>query len=322
MNHWKTDLLVTPSHPMHVSDPVVTVGSCFADVVGNYLTDNKFNVLSNPFGTVYNPLSIHRLVAMIIHKQSPSVDGFVGSQDVYFHDQFHSSFYGSSKEALTEKIESHLLQAHQFLIRSRFLIVTYGTAFVYRRKDNQEIVANCHKMPSSIFTKELLSVDTILESAHETFAIVKKINPQIQIITTISPVRHIKDTLPLNTVSKSILRLCCHELQKTVIDYFPAYEIMMDDLRDYRFYKPDRIHPTGEAEEYIIEKFGDQYFDTVTKNLLMEWNSIRQALQHKPFQPNSSAHQTFLQKTLERLERIRQSLPIEEEITAIKSQLL
>jgi hypothetical protein len=177
-------------------------------------------------------------------------------------------------------------------------------------------------MPSSIFTKELLSVDTMLESAHETFAIVKKINPQIQIITTVSPVRHIKDTLPLNSVSKSILRLCTHELQKSGIDYFPAYEIMMDDLRDYRFYKPDRIHPTEEAESYIIEKFGDQYFDTATKNLLIEWNSIRQALQHKPFQPTSVGHQTFLQKTLGRLERIRHTLPVEDEITAIKSQLL
>lgn len=322
MNPWKTDLLVTPSHPVQIGDPVVTLGSCFADVVGNYLTENKFNVLINPFGTVYNPWSIHQLVAMIIQKQSPSEDGFVESQDVYFHDQFHSSFYASSKQALTKKIESHLLQAFQFLIRSRFLIVTYGTAFVYRRKDNQKIVANCHKLPSSLFTKELLSVDTILESAHETLAVLKKINPQIQIISTVSPVRHLKDTLPLNGVSKSTLRLCAHELQKSGIDYFPAYEIMMDDLRGYRFYKPDRIHPTEEAESYIVEKFSDQYFSADTKNLLSEWNSIRQALRHKPFQPASAAHQSFLRRTLERLMNIRSKLSVEDEIKTVSAQLV
>ncbi|NOS91126.1 MAG: GSCFA domain-containing protein, partial [Cyclobacteriaceae bacterium] len=211
---------------------------------------------------------------------------------------------------------------HDYIKSCRVVILTYGTAFVYRRNDNHEIVANCHKMPSALFTKELLSAELILHSANETFDLLRKLNPEIRIITTVSPVRHTKDTLQLNSVSKSILRLCAHELQKSGIDYFPAYEIMMDDLRDYRFYKSDRIHPTEEAESYIIDKFGDQYFDRATKNLLVEWNTIRQALQHKPFQPTSSAHQTFLQKTLERLESIRHTIQVEEEITAIKSQLL
>jgi len=322
MNHWKTDLVVTPSSPIQLHDSVATVGSCFADVIGNYLTTNKFNTLTNPFGTVYNPISIHKLLQLISRNKMPDELDFVESLGVWFHYQFHSSFNGSSQAALRGKIESQVKIAYEHIKSCRVLIVTYGTAFVYRRKDNQEIVANCHKMPSLLFTKELLSAETILNSAHETIALLKELNPGIRIITTVSPVRHTKDTLQLNSVSKSILRLCTHELQKSGVDYFPAYEIMMDDLRDYRFYKPDRIHPTEEAEAYIIEKFGEQYFDADTKNLLLELNSIRLALQHKPFQPTSSAHQTFLQKTLERLERIRHTLPVESEIKAIKSQLL
>lgn len=322
MNSWKTDLVVTPTTPIQLHDSVATFGSCFADVIGNYLTTNKFNTLANPFGTIYNPISIHQILKMIYRKEVPDEMDFVESQGAWFHYQFHSSFFGNSREALRERIDEQIKITHEHLKSCRVVILTYGTAFVYRRKDNHAIVSNCHKMPSSLFTKELLSAETILNSTHETITLLKELNPKIRIITTVSPVRHTKDTLQLNSVSKSILRLCAHELQKSGIDYFPAYEIMVDDLRDYRFYKADRIHPTEEAEAYIIEKFGDQYFDTDTKNLLMEWNSIRQALQHKPFQPNSSAHQSFLQKTLERLERIHPTLPVESEITAIKSQLV
>jgi hypothetical protein len=322
MNHWKTDLIVTPSTPIRLEDSIVTLGSCFSDVIGNYLTTNKFKALSNPFGTVYNPVSIHQLIQLICRNESPSDTSYVESQGVWFHEQFHSSFFGNSKEELREKIDHQLSLAHSFLKGCRFLVLTYGTAFVYRRKDSGAVVANCHKQPSKLFEKELLSVDTLVQSAIETIALLRKWNPEIQLITTVSPVRHTKDTLPLNSVSKSILRLFTYELQKSGINYFPAYEIMMDDLRDYRFYKTDRIHPTEEAESYIIEKFVDQFFDIATKNLLLEWNNIRLALQHKPFQPASSAHQTFLQKTLERIERIRHSLPVEDEITAIKSQLL
>ncbi len=322
MNSWKTDLVVTPTTPIQLQDSVATFGSCFADVIGNYLTTNKFNTLANPFGTIYNPISIHRTLQMICRKDVQAEMDFVESQGAWFHYRFHSSFCGSSREALRERIEKQIKVTHEHLKSCRVLILTYGTAFVYRRKDNQEIVSNCHKMPSSLFTKELLTSEEIMHSSNETFDLLRKLNPNIRIITTVSPVRHTKDTLQLNSVSKSILRLCAHELQKSGIDYFPAYEIMVDDLRDYRFYKVDRIHPTEEAEAYIIKKFGDQYFDTATKNLLMEWNSIRQALQHKPFQPNSSAHQSFLRKTLEQLERIRQTLPVESEITAIKSQLV
>lgn len=322
MNSWKTDLVVTPATPIQLPDSVATFGSCFADVIGNYLTTNKFNTLANPFGTIYNPISIHRTLQMICRKEVPDEIDFVESQGAWFHYQFHSSFYGSSREALRERIEEQIKVTHEHLKSCRVLILTYGTAFAYRRKDNRAIVANCHKMPSSLFSKELLSAETILNSTQETITLLKELNPNIRIITTVSPVRHTKDSLQLNSVSKSILRLCAHELQKSGIDYFPAYEIMMDDLRDYRFYKADRIHPTEEAETYIIDKFGDQYFDTATKNLLMEWNNIRLALLHKPFQPSSSVHQSFLRKTLERLERIRQTLPVESEITAIKSQLV
>jgi hypothetical protein len=200
--------------------------------------------------------------------------------------------------------------------------MTYGTAWVYQLKDNGEIVANCHKVPANQFSKSLLSHLAITESFDEFYLTLKKINPAIQIILTVSPVRHLKDKLALNSVSKSVLRLACHTISSSHDDvhYFPAYEIMLDDLRDYRFYKADLIHPSDVAEEYIWEQFITCYADEHLRQFIQDWKAILAALAHRSFHSNTVAHQQFLKNTLEKLQAFKTLVDVEPEIALIKSQ--
>jgi hypothetical protein len=303
-----------------IKSSLLTIGSCFSDGIGNKLAGNKFNTLVNPFGTTYNPLSIHKLIQMAIHNQAPSPETYSQNEDIYSNYDFHSSFSELTKEKLEKRITEAIGMVHYFLSKSEFLFLTYGTAFVYERKDTGEMVANCHKQPASLFSKQLINQETIITSFNEMYSNLKKFNPGIKIILTLSPVRHIKDTIELNSVSKSILRVACHSLtqNKEEVSYFPAYEIMMDDLRDYRFYTSDFLHPSQEAEEYIWEKFTDNYFDKDTKEIVQQWQTLKKQLEHKPFHPASIGHQKFLKETLTKLEMLNTKLNVEEEIHNLK----
>jgi hypothetical protein len=194
---------------------------------------------------------------------------------------------------------------------------------VYENKKSKEIVSNCHKKPQINFDKFLLSQKRIVESFEKFYQELKNINKEVRIILTVSPVRHIKDTLELNSVSKSILRLTCHTLSGAYsdIEYFPSNEIMIDDLRDYRFYKADMIHPSEVAIDYIWEKFGETYFGEETLKFIGEWSKIKSALNHKPFQSDSPAHQQFLKETLSKLNQLKSRVDVSEEIEALKEQL-
>ncbi len=184
---------------------------------------------------------------------------------------------------------------HAGLQESDWLIITYGTSWVYRHKDNGSIVANCHKQPASWFMKELLNVDEIVSSFEQLMAALKVFNPDLKVILTISPVRYTKDTLEGNSVSKSVLRVACENILRAQPDvyYFPAFEIMMDDLRDYRFYKADMIHPSEVAEDYIWEKFAASWFDDQLLAFVSSWKQILQALQHRAFHPDPKRTSSF-----------------------------
>lgn len=311
-----------PTFTVSLSDRVFTIGSCFADVMGQQMARNKFSVQTNPLGTVYNPISIHRLLDYLMQNKAVDPNGFLSREGIFFHHDFHSARAAYTKEALEENLRQQIAILHQYFRQTAVLIMTYGTAFVYRKKDNGAIVANCHKVPAVGFTKELLTVEQIVEDFKSIAQQLRSINPKLHVILTVSPVRHIKDGLEENTVSKSILRLACHTMaQENNVVYFPTYELMMDDLRDYRFYKTDRIHPTEEAEEYIWEKFGETYVDDRTMLLLREWQEIKAALDHQPFQPKSTAHQQFLEKTLQRLKGISDHMDVRDEIAELQSSL-
>jgi hypothetical protein len=306
-----------------LQDSVVTIGSCFADDMGSRLHGNKFKTLVNPFGTVYNPISIHKLLLMALSSEQPRSTDYCQRDGLFLHHDFHSSYSAVDQHTLQKKLQNQINSVGEWLRSCRVLMITYGTAWVYEQKSTKEIVANCHKIPQEQFEKFLLTQKRILESWDAFYAKLRAINPSIQILLTVSPVRHVKDSLELNSVSKAILRLTCHTITASEpgIVYFPAVEIMNDDLRDYRFYQSDLIHPSEQAKEYIWQKFGDAFFDAKTKQFLERWSKVKAALQHRPFNSSSDSHQKFLQKLLLEVNDLGQFVDVSPERNLIESQL-
>ncbi|MEQ9165891.1 MAG: GSCFA domain-containing protein, partial [Fulvivirga sp.] len=211
-----------------------------------------------------------------------------------------------------------------FLKKTDYLIITFGTAFVYELDSTAEVVANCHKVPAKNFTKKLLTQKQVLEAFEEVYQRLMDLKPDLKIILTVSPVRHIKDTLALNSVSKSTLRLTCHTLENQYenVEYFPSYELVMDDLRDYRFYKSDMLHPSAEAEDYIWNKFASTYFNDQTQSFIKEWVKIKVAIDHRPFNPASEKHQQFIKATIKKIELLPQEISFSQELEMLRNQLL
>ncbi|MEQ1587338.1 MAG: GSCFA domain-containing protein [Cyclobacteriaceae bacterium] len=298
------------------------MGSCFADQFGLWLKSNKFPVSANAFGTTYNPICIHQLLLQSL-EDSLDESLFVKRDGFWYHYQYHSQWLAPTREELTQTIRQQQNAVKEFVKTTDVLILTYGTAWVYHLQPTDQLVSNCHKVPASQFTKQLLTEIEIKESFDEFYKKLKSINPAIRIILTVSPVRHIKDSLELNSVSKGLLRLVCYQFVNHYdsVEYFPAYEIMMDDLRDYRFYERDMIHPSAEAKDYINQKFSDCYFSEDTRSFIKTWTGIQKALAHRPFQLDSPAHQKFLKDTLQKLESLSNRVSVSEEIQLIQTQL-
>lgn len=303
---------------------ILTAGSCFAEVIGNKLKDAKFPSLVNPFGTIFNPLSLFSLLQNSIDNQYLSQDYFIQQDDIWYNYDFHSDLSAPTKNELWDKIRARINETNNFLKKADLIILTLGTSYIYKLLPDNKAVANCHKKPSSYFSKYLLKSEEIVGAFSEIYPQLKKFNPDLKILLTVSPVRHIKDTITLNSVSKSILRVAVHELTEKFKDvcYFPAYELLVDDLRDYRFYKDDLIHPTSMAENYIWEKFTECYISGETLTILHEWNQIHKALNHKAFNPSSAAHQKFLRDTINKLNKFKSQFSVEAEIKALEKELL
>lgn len=322
--HFRTEISLTQSNKkITLQTPILTVGSCFAEVIGQKLVDNKIPTLANPFGTIFNPLSITKLLRQSITQQLPDENLYIENQGVWFHHDFHSSCWATSKEALISQLTHQLHRVREWLLSTKWLILTFGTAYVYQQIATECIVANCHKMPNKQFRRELLSIEAIVEDFRDICTLLRSFNSSLTVILTVSPVRHTRDTLPLNAVSKSILRVACHELSETLanVHYFPAYELLLDDLRDYRFYKPDLIHPNETAEQYIFQRFSETYFDDSLKQFVREWQKLKQEMAHRPLQPNSAAHKLFLENLLKKLQKVRTNVGVDDEIIFVEQQL-
>ena len=302
---------------------VVTVGSCFADVLGAQLSANKIETLINPFGTVFNPVSICKHLSLALHDGLPNEVFFLKRDDVWLHHDFHSSFWNADKNTLHQQIVETLRETKKWLLSSNFLVITLGTAWAYWHANHHEMVSNCHKLPSHLFEKRLLSVAEIENAFAGFLQQIRAFNPDIEVILTVSPVRHTRDTLPLNAVSKAVLRLACHQIASAhaAVSYFPSYELMLDDLRDYRFYKPDLIHPNEVAEQYIFEKFRGVYFNTALLDFMLEWAKIRTALAHRPTSERSESYRTFLQNLLLKLEKNPFEIDLTQEIAEVRAKL-
>lgn len=322
---FRTELLLQPSAwKFGLKDSLLTIGSCFAQSIGQRLTENKFRAMVNPFGTTYHPFAIHKLMRYASFHGYPTEHTYLVNRGIHYNYDFHSSLADRSKANLQKQIEERIAAAHHYLKDCRVVLLTYGTAWMYERADTHEPVANCHKMPAAVFTRRLTSVEEIIDSFDSAIKSIEPADQNLQFILTVSPVRHLNDTLPLNSVSKSVLRLACHQLSEKYkqVHYFPAFEIMMDDLRDYRFYESDLIHPSESALEYLWQKFISCYCDQSTHQVLMQWNEIKKALAHKPFHATSDSHQNFLLSTLKKLEDLKDKIDVQSEINQLRQQLI
>ena len=305
---------------------LLSVGSCFSDQMGLRLQQHKFNILVNPFGTVFQPLNLIRLLSYSM-QQPPlmNTNRVVERDGVFYHYDFHSRLSATSEEALTEQINRSLENAHHQLKHGNYLLLTFGSAINYHLQSTGEVVTNNHKMPARLFFRKWSVLDELVEQLVHFFRNeLFPFNPELRIIVTVSPVRHTREGIAANNLSKSLLRLAAEELVKTFPDrvsYFPAYEIMIDDLRDYRFYADDLVHPNNPAEQYIWEWFTQTYLDQQALSFLPVWNNIRQALNHRPQHPESAAHQQFLKKTLDQLKNLNYPVNVDQEINFIQKQI-
>jgi hypothetical protein len=322
---FRTELILPPScHKIGINDHIFSIGSCFAQVIGYKFHINKFNVYVNPFGVIYNPASIFRLLHNAINCSIPAKNAYLVNQGIYYNYMFHSDFSATNLEDLKAQVMQSILSAGEYLKKVKWLFITLGTAYCYEKKDDGQLVTNCHKMPSTSFNKRMLTVDEIERRFDQLHYALQASNPNIRYIFTVSPVRHIKNTLERDSVSKSTLRLACEQIKNKYpgcVDYFPGYEIMMDDLRDYRYYEADMIHPNETAQEYVWQKFADTCFTEETLVFIKKWQKLQKALQHKPFHAKSAAHQKFLQQTIEQLKGLNGTVNVEQEIKLLSKQL-
>jgi hypothetical protein len=260
---------------------LMLVGSCFSDNIGDKLKEMKMKVLSNPFGISFNPYSIAQSISRII--QNVRYSDLEIHNDLYFSFDHHSSFSSSSKSEALERINSSLASAHEKLREADFLFITFGSAWVYRHISQNKLVANCHKIPNKEFSKELLSIENTTELLQKLIVELKSFNPKLKVVFTVSPVRHLKDGFIENQRSKSILLEAVHRIVEANSNctYFPSYEIVMDDLRDYRFFKKDMLHLNDVGVDYVWEKFCDYYFTSETRAIQEEVNALNLLLQHR-----------------------------------------
>lgn len=311
------------SNKISYNDSILTLGSCFAQTIGSKFELNKFNVLPNPFGVIFNPLAQFKLLQFATTNKVPEDYTYIESQHIWYNYDLHSDFSALSRDELQMKVEGTIKHTGETLKESNWLLLTFGTAIGYYLQSNRQIVANCHKIPADQFTKELVSQKQILSSFDSVYSQLKTYNPDLRIILTVSPVRHLKETLELNSVSKSILRIAAHSIQKNYDDvsYFPAYELLLDDLRDYRFYGKDMLHPNEIGEEYIWEKFCSSYLEEASKSTMQDWEKARKSLEHRPFHSDTEAHDKFLRSTLSQLNKLQDKLDVSREIQQIEKQL-
>ncbi|GAB3955875.1 GSCFA domain-containing protein [Spirosoma harenae] len=302
----------------------MTIGSCFAEVMGNRLVDNKLSILNNPFGTIFNPISIAKLVTMALYGQKPDENRYLERDGVWFHYDFHSSLWGTSQDELRVKLIATLEQTAAAIRKADFMLLTLGSAVVYRHIETGKVVANCHKMPGSLFEKYLYQIDHLRDDMARLMKTLHKVNPKLNVLLTVSPVRHTRDTLPINNVSKSILRVIAHELTvwNNWITYFPAYELMMDDLRDYRFYEADLIHPNAQAHDYIFGKFAECAFDDELRRFISDWAQVMKSLVHRPlYGDKNPAHQRFLNNLLAQLQALSKQIDVSAELVEVQGRL-
>jgi hypothetical protein len=308
-------------HQLDYQSQLLLLGSCFVENIGQKIDYYKFRALQNPYGVLFHPKAIENLVSRSVQETEYS------EKDIFFRDErwhcfdAHSDLSDVSKEALVRKLNEGLKATRQQIFNSTHIVITLGTAWVYQNKASGTNVANCHKVPQKQFSKKLLSVEVIVQSLENILNLIQSANPNVQIIFTVSPVRHLKDGFVENQQSKAHLITAVRQILSSRTDhaygqpgsrdkhYFPAYEIMMDELRDYRFYKADMVHPNDLAVDYIWERFKKVWISDAAFATMEKVNEIQKGMLHKPFNPKAEAHQKFLSSLNTKTRELQEEFP-------------
>jgi hypothetical protein len=308
----RTTFQIEPSpDKISYNDRVMFIGSCFASAMGSQMEMGHMQVMINPAGAVFNPVSVSNTLDTITSGKEFLID------DLHFYDGTWLSFYhytdfsSEDPSIVLEKINRRSKEAFEFLKNARFLFVTLGTSRIYKLKKSGIVVSNCHKIPSEQFESRMLTVDEIVTLWIEQIDKLHSLLPKLKIVFTISPVRHWKDGAHGNQVSKSVLFVAVEELlrQNTALKYFPAYELVIDDLRDYRFYNDDMLHPSGSAINYIWESFSGCYFDIVTLNTWKEVVKITKAFNHRFNTDSEIKRMYFAERVLKQISDLKAKIP-------------
>ena len=308
------------------SERIMLWGSCFVENIGKLMTENKFRCNVNPLGILYNPISIAESLRQVLEGKVYEETDLFQSSGMWHSWMHHSDFSSNSSKECLKRINDGILTVAESLSKTDWLVVTWGTAYVYYLKQGGMIVGNCHKQPEKLFTRKRLETNEIVEAWKCLFDDLRVLNPRLKVLFTISPIRHAKDGMHGNQLSKSVLLLAVDELCRTCSDcfYFPSYEILMDELRDYRFYADDMLHPSAKAVEYIWKCFCQCYFNKETREIMNEWESINKALEHKPFNPDSEDYRKFLSQIVLKIAQIKEKFPyleVQKELELCESRL-
>jgi len=296
------------------------LGSCFTENIGNRMASLKFNTDINPFGILYNPSSVSSALRFLLNKQKFTESNLVEYGGLWHSFSHHGSFSANNAREVVENINGRIDSSSKFLQQAEFLFITFGTAWIYKYKNTGETVSNCHKIPASAFSRIRLTVDEIVDDYRQLFNEIRIINPNLKIIFTVSPIRHWGDGAIENQRSKAVLLLAIDELiaeyGNAFCNYFPAYEIVMDELRDYRFYAPDMLHISDVAIGYVWEKFEQALIDEKSRQAARQVVKILQAVNHRPLHGISTEYNRFLKLSYEktvRLEKEFQNLSLTDE---------
>lgn len=287
------------------------IGSCFASSIGEKLMSGKLPVIINPAGSVYNPVSVCNTLDSIVSGRKFTEDDLYNNKGTWLSFSHYTDFSSDNPAVVLDRINAVSAEAFNFLKNCRHLFITLGTARVYRLKSTGKIVSNCHKIPADFFTSELLTVDTIVNLWKEQIKKLKTFNPHLKTVFTVSPVRHWKDGAHGNQVSKSVLFLSIEDLLKydADMDYFPAYELLMDDLRDYRYYADDMLHPSPLAVNYIWKAFSETYLEEKSFDIYNKVERITKALNHRLKSDSGDKIKDFAEKMLKQISDTERSVP-------------
>jgi hypothetical protein len=321
----------SPKETINYREPILLTGSCFTEHIGNSLQELKFDVLQNPHGILFDPASVaSSLVSYVQNKQYTANDLFY-LNEVWQSWQHHGRFSNIDQETSLQQINASQQRAHEFLKTAKWLVITLGSSFSYRLTDEamsntsptgggrEGAVANCHRAPGQWFRKHLMTIEEINTVLDNSLYQVLKFNPSLRIIFTVSPVRHIRDGVIDNNRSKARLIEVVHHLVNKFdkLYYFPAYELVIDVLRDYRFYDIDMVHPNYPATSFVLDKFMKHFTDAESQQVAAEVQKIVIARKHKAFHPATEAHKKFLRTHLDKAKELQERYPflrLQEEI--------